>query len=198
MCSINKLCATSLFTFVLLGSGCGGGSPSSNTEPTAPLPSIGIAAPQVITGTEPTAQPPSSNIDAPQLITNEPGVWRLPGSVPDEQGGFADCGPVRTMLRAPNPTQAKHSLDESTSGMSTCVMPGSFQNSWEFPDLPNVDFVGRDKLIYLNTDIMGDLRINGTRIQVNLVGGHVVRGRVCIVAGSMHISYAGYTPAFCS
>ena len=175
---ISKLCATSLSMIALLGSACGGGSTSPNTG------SI--------------AQPPSSNVDAPRLITGQPDLWRFPGSVPDEQGGFADCGPVRTMLRAPIPTQAKHSLDESTSGMSTCVMPGSFQNSWEFPNLPNVDFSGRDKLIYLNTDILGDLRINGTRIQVNLVGGHVVRGRVCIVAGSTHVSYDGRTPAFCN
>ena len=102
------------------------------------------------------------------------------------------------MLRAPDPTEARHSLNESTSGMSTCVMLGSFQNSWEFPNLPTVDFSGRDKLIFLNTDILGDLRINGTRIQVNLVGGHFVRGRVCIVAGSSHISYDGYMPAFCN
>ena len=187
---VNKACAKSLLVLMLLGcaSGCGGGSTQADSPP-APAPPA---------NSDPNPRPPSGNIDPPQLITGQPDVWRFRGSVADERGGFADCGPVRTMLRAPDPTEARHSLNESTSGMSTCVMPGSFQNSWEFPNLPSVDFSGRDKLIFLNTDILGDLRINGTRIQVNLVGGHVVRGRVCIVAGSSHVSYDGYMPAFCN
>lgn len=168
---------------------CGG-----DGEVTEPSPTTGSPSPSAAPAPAPA---PSSGIDAPRLITTDPGVWRIPGSVPDAQGGFADCGPVRTMLRSPDPTQAQHALNATTNGYSTCVMPGSFQNSWEFPNLPNVEFIGQDKLIYLNTDIAGDLRISGTRIQVNLVGGHVVRGRVCMVAGSTHISYDGYAPALC-
>lgn len=166
---------------------CGGGIPVN--EPSSPTNSPPSPSPSPV--------PPSLGIDPPRLST-DPNFWSFPGSVQDATGGFADCGPTRTMLRTPVPTEAKHGLDASTSGMSTCVMPGSFQHSWLFPNLPNVDFAGQDKLIFLNTDILGDLRINGTRIQVNLVDGHVVRGRVCIVAGSTHISYAGYTPAPCN
>lgn len=172
-------------------------TPESAMVRTIAIPGL-LSLALAFANTEPNAQPASSNIDPPRLITGNPGAWRLPGSVPDAQGGFADCGPVRTMLRAPSPTQALHSLNATTNGASTCVMNGSFRHPWEFPDLPNVDFVGQDKLIFLNTDILGDLRINGTRIQVNLVGGHVVRGRVCMVRGSSHISFNGRVPALCN
>ena len=101
---------------------------------------------------------------------------------------FSDCGGNTTMLRTPSPTAVRHALQmPETNTYSICVTAGSWE-SFVF-DLPDINFDGADKLIYVSIDIEGDLIIAGQRMAVVMTDGATVAGSVICAPGASDISF---------
>ncbi len=149
----------------------------------APLVAQGLyepPAPPPVQSTNPAPVPTS--VEAPRLNNSLEAGNLVPGAP------FYDCGGNITMLRTPSPTAVRHALQmPETNTYSICVTSGSWE-PFVF-DLPDINFDGADKLIYISTDIQGDLTIAGQRIAVIMTDGATIAGRVFCAPGATNISF---------